>query len=391
MKIAIVSDAVYPYHKGGKERRFSEISTRLAARGHEVTIYCMKWWKEPGLTRIENRVRLHAISPLYPMYSGKRRSIRQGLLFGIHCLKLLREDWDVIEVDHMPYFPLYFTRIVCWLKGKKMFATWNEVWGKKYWVRYMGGLSGIVGYMIERFSILLPDAFMAISYHTSERLQQVYNVPRSRVCEVLTGLDTISVRDIDPSAQSCDILYAGRLLKHKNVHLLVQAVARLVPEHRDLRCLIVGNGPEKKGLIQLVEQLGLQRNIIFLNFLPHHHEVFKLMKSAKTFCLPSTREGFGMAVLEANACGVPAIVIRNPENASVDLIEGVNGVVVEPSAEGIARGFSQLVSRKCDPDAVMRIAAKYDWEQIINRLLQAYEAHRPHGGIGTMNIDVSKA
>ncbi len=45
LKIAIVSDVVYPYSKGGGEKRIYEISKRLAERGHEVTIYCMKWWK----------------------------------------------------------------------------------------------------------------------------------------------------------------------------------------------------------------------------------------------------------------------------------------------------------------------------------------------------------
>ena len=138
MRVAIVSDAVYPYHKGGKERRFFEISTRLAKKGHDVHIYCMKWWKSPEKVRFENGVYLHGIAPYFPLYSGKRRSIRQGVIFGLFCLKLIFEKWDVIEVDHMPYFPLFFTKIVCMLKGKKMYATWNGVWGRDYWIKYMG-------------------------------------------------------------------------------------------------------------------------------------------------------------------------------------------------------------------------------------------------------------
>src|SRR3989344_1109907 len=124
MKIAIVSDAVYPYNKGGKEKRIYEISTRLAKLGHEVHIYCMDW---PSLARTLDGVHLHAISPYYPLYSGERRSIRQAILFSLHCLKLIFEDFDVIDVDHMPFFPLYTVKLVCLLKGKKMLATWNEV------------------------------------------------------------------------------------------------------------------------------------------------------------------------------------------------------------------------------------------------------------------------
>ena len=52
MKIAFVSDAIYPYNKGGKEKRIYEISTRLAKRSHNVHVFCMKWWKEKETHRI---------------------------------------------------------------------------------------------------------------------------------------------------------------------------------------------------------------------------------------------------------------------------------------------------------------------------------------------------
>ncbi len=131
MRIAFVSDAIYPYNKGGKEKRLYDISTRLAKLGHDVHIYCMKWWDTKENDRVEHGVHLHAISPLLDLYTGKRRSIRQGLLFGISCLKLIKENWDIIDVDHMPFFPVIFTKVVCVLKRKKMIASWHEVWGKK--------------------------------------------------------------------------------------------------------------------------------------------------------------------------------------------------------------------------------------------------------------------
>ncbi len=118
IKIAIVSDAIYPYNKGGKEKRIFELSTRLARSGFDVHIYCMKWWKENVNQKIENNVHLHAISKYYPLYSGKRRSITQAILFAVSCLRLLKEDFDIIEVDHMPHFVLFSTKIVTLLKRK---------------------------------------------------------------------------------------------------------------------------------------------------------------------------------------------------------------------------------------------------------------------------------
>ena len=125
MKIAFVSDAIYPYNKGGKEKRIYEISTRLAKRGHNVHVYCMKWWKEKETHRIENGVHLHAISRYYPLYSGKRRSIKEAVMFAFACFKLIREDFDVIDVDHMPYFVLFSTKVVCIIKITKLISSWN--------------------------------------------------------------------------------------------------------------------------------------------------------------------------------------------------------------------------------------------------------------------------
>lgn len=138
MRIAFVLDAIYPYNKGGKEKRAFEISTRLAARGHDVHVFCMKWWKGPERERLENGVWLHAISGYHPLYTDSRKSIQQGLLFGLACLRLIGGDFDVLDVDHIPYFPLIATKIVSVLKRRPLTATWHEVWGRDYWIAYLG-------------------------------------------------------------------------------------------------------------------------------------------------------------------------------------------------------------------------------------------------------------
>lgn len=129
MRIALVTDAIFPYNKGGKETRTYQLSTRLAKKGHDVHIYTMNWWKGKS-TKKENGVTLHALTKLLPLYSGKRRSIKEAVFFSIGTFKLLNTDFDVIEVDHMPHLTLFPIKLVCLLKRKKLIATWNEVWGK---------------------------------------------------------------------------------------------------------------------------------------------------------------------------------------------------------------------------------------------------------------------
>lgn len=365
MKIAFVSDAIYPYNKGGKEKRLYDITTRLAQRGHDVHIYCMKWWKGKENHRVENGVHLHAISPLYPLYSGDRRSIKQGILFGLACLKLIKENWDVIDVDHMPFFPVIFTKLVCLLKGKKMIASWHEVWGRKYWLDYLGW-KGIPAFLIEQISFFMPDKIISISEMTTRRLKY-YTNNKKTVITVPIGVDYERIRNVKPSHEKSDIIFAGRLLKNKNVDVLLQSVTLLKKLKTDIKCVIIGNGPEEENLHKLTEILHLQSNILFKQFVPTDEELFALMKSSKVFVLPSNREGFGLTTIEANACGIHVITAQHKDNAAQDLVKEF-GYICQVNAEKLANMINKIITE----EHRVKIMNKYSWPAIIDTLEKQY-------------------
>lgn len=370
MKIAYVSDAIYPYNKGGKEKRLIDITTRLVKEGHEVHVYCMKWWKEPVLHKIERGVHLHAISPLYPLYTGERRSISQAIKFGLSCLKLIKEDWDVIDVDHMPFYPVIFTKIVCLLKGKKMIATWNEVWGLEYWQKYIGWKAPIA-YFIEWFSTLLPDHIISITDHTTKRLKTILG-RKHNVSTVLCGIDLDYIDKVLPSTEKSDIIFTGRLLKHKNIDLIIKSVAYLKSKGKKIKAVIIGNGPEKRRLQHLAEHLKVQKNILFQDFLPKHEQAVSFIKASKLFVFPSEREGFGLVAIEANAAGIPFITSNHYENAAQYLIEKGNGSIFDLNVESLANAIETNIEKKKDKDIYITVSKKYDWGKSMNKLLYLY-------------------
>jgi glycosyltransferase involved in cell wall biosynthesis len=369
MEIAFVSDAIYPYNKGGKEQRLYAISTRLAKRGHNVHIYCMKWWKGKN-TRIENGVTLHAISKLYPLYSGKRRSIKQAVLFGLSCLKLAKADFDVIDVDHMPHLVLFPLKLVSVLKRKKLIVTWNEVWGRRYWIEYMGIL-GNAAYIIERLSVLAPDQIISISQHTTTKLTTTLS-SNKEIVTIPMGIDYEAIQRVQPSKERSDIIFAGRLLSHKHVDILIKSVSVLQTEFPNIACYIVGEGPEKNNLVRLVKGLNLEPNITFFDFLDDHNALYALIKSSRVFVLPSTREGFGIVVLEANACGIPVITTNHKDNAANYLVNGTNGLVVELDETDIASAINRLLQDKTNAEDMITFARQYDWENIYKLVEELY-------------------
>lgn len=372
MKIIFLSDAVYPYNKGGKEKKIFELSTRLARKGHDVHIYCMKWWKTNEKERKENGVWLHAISPYYPLYSGQRRSIKQGIMFSLHALKLMKVNFDVLDVDHMPFFPLFAAKIVCVLRRKKMAATWHEVWGKRYWLEYMKGPLGLFGYIVEQISFRLPDIFLASSEFTYNRLVNEIKV-KQPVFTISNGIDTSKIEPSEVIKHDFDIVFAGRLLQHKNVDVLLRSIHTLQQKGYTIKTAIIGNGPQKRKLERLASQLKLDKQVRFFNFFEKDEDLYGFIKDSKLFVNPSSREGFGLVALEANCCGIPVVTVNHQDNATKDLINSkLNGFICDLKETELAKAIQKGLTTMWSPSKIKESTRKFDWDSITKELEKAY-------------------
>jgi glycosyltransferase involved in cell wall biosynthesis len=174
MRIALVSDAVLPFNKGGKETRIYHLTKVLKQQGFTVDVYTMKWWKGPKDFQYEG-IDFHSISKFHNLYTKDRRSIWQAVCFAAACLKLAFYDYEVLEVDHMPYLPLFTTKLVSLITRRPLYVTWHEVWGKDYWQEYLGGLKGRIAALVEKLSVKLPDHITAVSTSTYDRLKSELN------------------------------------------------------------------------------------------------------------------------------------------------------------------------------------------------------------------------
>lgn len=371
MRIAFVTDVIYPYVKGGAEKRVHELSRRLVKKGHEVHVFGMRWWDSPEVVE-DDGVILHGVCDPEDLYVNEKRSVKEALLFAFRVTPhLSKENFDIIDCSQFPYFPCFAAKIASVKKNCPLIITWHEVWGD-YWYEYLG-YKGFLGKTVERLVAKLPDRIIAVSERTKKDLEGIG--VRKEIKVIPNGIDIGKIGRIKASEEESDIIFAGRLIREKNVDVLIKAVSRVREEFSDIRCVIIGDGPEKTKLEKLVLDLGMRDNIELTGFLEDYDDVISYMKSSKVFVLPSTREGFGIVALEANACGLPVVTVNHGRNAACDFITNdENGFICELSegdvAEKILKGLDERenIKRKC-----IESAKGYDWDGMVNLIERVYK------------------
>jgi glycosyltransferase involved in cell wall biosynthesis len=340
--VALVSDAIYPYFRGGKEFRYHELSTRLGRRA-DVHVFTMKWWDGPS-TRREGNVTFHAVSRLYAMYAGQRRSFREAIFFALGCLRLLWFRFDILEADQFPNFHIFTLRLVAWIKRKPLTVTWHEVWGRDYWRQYLGRAAEMA-WRVEWLSMRLPDHLIAASEQTAARLRATLG-DQASISVVPNGIDLDGIRNSYPDAAKVDLVTIGRFLPHKKIDMLLDSVALLHASGQPVTCRIIGDGPMRGALHAQAKRLGIDDSIDFRHDVWEQKDVYALMKAARVAVFPTTREGFGIAVLEAIACDLPVVTTSAPDNLAQHLVaQSSAGAVCAPRADAIADVLRTLLVR----------------------------------------------
>ena len=371
MKIAIIYDAIYPWVKGGVEKRVWELAVRLTHRGHEVHLFGMKFWDGEDII-LRERVFLHGVCPAQKFYTGGRRSLWQAIYFSIRLLSpLMREKYDIIDCQQFPLLSCYSSWFVSRVRKIPLVITWYEVWDD-YWYDYLG-YKGLIAKQIERNIASFSCPAMSVSLLTAHRFRTTFTKSVDTVIPV--GIDISKIRSIPPSTEESDIIFIGRLIKEKHVDLLVRAFGILSSGKPELRLLIIGEGPAQDAISNLIQELSLEDRISCRGFQDNHDEIIKLMKNSKVFVNPSTREGFGITALEALACGLPVVTIDHPANAIRDLITEKNGFLCSLSPNDLADTILRALCQHTDmKDACIASAAPYDREQITSDVERYYQS-----------------
>jgi glycosyltransferase involved in cell wall biosynthesis len=198
-------------------------------------------------------------------------------------------------------------------------------------------------------------------------------VPDKRIVIVPNAISGAYIDSVPASSDAVDILFVGRLIGHKRADLVIDAVSEIP----DATLRIVGSGPERESLEQRAIDKECASRVIFAGDVAEHEDVIALMKAARVVALPSEREGFGIAVAEALACGTPVVTSNHPDNEARHLVDdGVDGSVIEA---GSVVELRKALSRWRQPDhARSSLRSSFwahhgdlEWDQVAENYLNA--------------------
>ena len=160
------------------------------------------------------------------------------------------------------------------------------------------------------------------------------------------------------------ILSVGGLVPRKGFDVLIKALSYLMKEtcERELYYLaIIGEGPSRSALEQLIVKLGLGENVRLVGSIPHE-ELYSWYSAADVFCLASDREGWPNVVLESLACGTP-VVATNIWGVPEIIQSEIVGLLTERTFQAVAAALSRAFERSWVANDVVAFSRQHSWER----------------------------
>jgi glycosyltransferase involved in cell wall biosynthesis len=378
MRICLVYDCLFPYTIGGGERWYRSLGERLAMAGHDVTYITLRQWPRGERGEVPG-VRVVPVGPRMALYekSGRRR-VLPPLVFGLGVvwhLLLHGRRYDVVHASAFPYFSLLAAAAVRRLGRFRLVVDWLEVWSAEYWRGYLGPVGGRIGQAVQALCMRVPQRAFCLSRVHEERLRA--GRVRGEVTR-LPGAYVGALEPAEPLPAEDVVVFAGRHIPDKRAPALVPALAVARRDIPGLRGAIYGDGPERAEVLRLRSAHGLEEAVAVPGFV-NGAEIERALGNALCMVLPSSREGYGMVVMEAAYHGTPSIVVAGTDNAAVELIsEGENGVVARSaSPEDLSEAIERVHAagwelRRSTHDWFRRNAASRSLESSLETVTRSY-------------------
>ena len=353
MRIAILGTRGIPANYGGFETFAEHLSTRLAARGHDVTVYCRAHYTSPRELEFQG-VRLKVLPTIRHKYFD---TIVHSFLSALHSVPRRYDAALICNAANAPFasiLRLTGTPVALNVDGlEHKRKKWNSI-ARRYYL------------LAERLATILPNETVA-----DARVIQEYYLARYRVASTMIAYGAEVERRPDPSVRRWRVepnryvLYVSRLEPENNAHLVIEAFKRVRTAHK---LLIVGDAPYAHDYIaDLKARARRDRRIIFTGFV-FGRDYRALQQNAYCYVHATEVGGTHPALLEAMGFGNCVLTLAAPENMEAIGDAGIAYADENDLAEKLQRVLRDgSLVHSYRNRAQARVQEVYDWDYVVDQ------------------------
>ena len=368
MRILMASDLYYPFLLGGGETRMYETARRLVEK-HEIHVLTRRF---KGLPSYEVHEGVHIHRVFVPSAGIKLESPSDGSAFmaGALLKGLNLGDFDLYAPQQ--FFPIFPLWLIAKAKRKPLVATIHDVYRETWLQKY--GFKGCLMAAFEKVMLKFPYAKIITVSSSSKKKLIESSVSGHRIEIIPNGVDVGKYDGVKvEKSDRPRVIYVGRLIGYKHVDDLLVAFSRL---DLDAELYIVGEGSERKNLEALRRELKIDHKVTFTGFVDERKKI-ELLKSSHVLVLPSTTEGFGIALIEAMAARTSVLATDIP--ALRELVEdGENGLLFKPrDINELKTKLELLLKDKGLQDKFSRgghdlVGREFTWDRVAERVEEVH-------------------
>ncbi|MDY6996643.1 MAG: glycosyltransferase family 4 protein [Actinomycetota bacterium] len=342
---------------GGSETYLQRIGAQLAASGVRVTLRTARYRGAPRREVVDG-VRVQRSGGPYTVYIWAGLAM-VAARFGLGPLRRVRPDVVVDTQNGLPFCArlAYGRRVVVLVHHCH-----REQWP------VAGRVRGRIGWFVEsRLSPWLHrrNQYVTVSLPSARDLAEL-GTPAGHIAIVRNGVDAAPPETLDAQRSPTPrVVVLSRLVPHKQIEDALEAVARLRARVPDLHLDVLGGGWWAQPLVERARRLGISDAVTFHG---HVDDAAKhaVLQRSWVHVLPSRKEGWGLAVVEAAQHAVPTIGYRSSGGLTDSIVDGVTGLLVE-DGDSLVDGLHRLL---CDRVLREQLGAKaqvrsgeFSWQQ----------------------------
>jgi glycosyltransferase involved in cell wall biosynthesis len=360
MRIAYVGTMGIPASYGGFETCVEEVATRLARRGHEITVYC-------GYRDLKPQTKSYKGVQLVHVQCLKSKFLDFPFRAFVSTFGALHKDVDIVHFYGSDAWPFALvTRII---SSKTVLTLDGLVWNRlsyPIWVRKILRSTA-------RFALYLPhvtivDSKSVQGWYRENFVKSPIYIPYGANIDLTEPDETILNKKNLRNRKF--ILFVGRLVREKGVHYLVEAFKGI---KTDFELVIVGGDPYDKEY-ELFLRKNANKNTKFLGYV-YGKDYENLCKGAYLYVTPSELEGTSPALLTAMALGKCVLVSDIPEN--LETIGDAGFSFRHGDSEDLKEKLQFLLANpdtvdKMQRKAIDRVRKHYDWNRITDQMEKIY-------------------